>query len=390
MFDQKKFESSLPPVFQKILEKLFHHGYNPRLVGGAVRVFFLMGQLGHDWDIELAHETIAFDKTQWKILGKDLSEFGKLTYLPYDIIRIEHDGFQFEFSPPRIEHYKDNVHDHSNFDAEFSFKLAFSEAVKRRDFSINAIGINLKSKKEFEVLDPLEGLRHLHEKVLHPAGPDFAKDPVRFLRAYRFREKLKFSFSNELNTLLDSMNVGSVTPAYLWSEMQKSGNPLSFLETLIKTKDIHPELKLPVEGEFRDIAKVLHDPKRHESWIIALEWMNVSSEAWRNYFSVSSDTGRRLARWASTSKEFQAIAPEIFQGEFEIVRDKPEFEKLFDWYFTTKQLLQKNPELPLMAMIETYLPEWIYLYRFEAPKDVKHIDPPFRAKYQVWNLCQRI
>ena len=72
------------------------------------------------------------------------------------------------------------------------------------------------------------------------------------------------------------------------------------------------------------------------------------------------------------------------------IKDKAEFDVLFDWYFTTKQLLQKNPNLPLMTMIESYLPAWIHLYRFEVVKDVKHIDPPLRAKYQVWNLCQRL
>ena len=105
---------------------------------------------------------------------------------------------------------------------------------------------------------------------------------------------------------------------------------------------------------------------------------------------MSTDTSRRLARWAHASREFGKILPESFHGEFEEVREKGDFEKLFDWYFTTRQLLQKNPDLPLMKMIEEFLPHWIHFYRFEPLKDVKHIDPPFRAKYQVWNLCQRL
>jgi hypothetical protein len=390
MFDRKKFEAELPPFFITILEKLFRQGFIPTLVGGAVRDFHEKGNLGHDWDIELSHETIAFNLTEWKDLGKSLCATGKLTFLPFDIIRIENDGYHFEFSPPRIEKYKDNAKDHSNFDATFDFKLPFDQAVKRRDFSINAIGVRFKSAKEFEVLDPLEGVRHLSEKTLHAAGPDFGKDPVRFLRAHRFALKMKFKFSSELQAILDSMELSGMSHAYLWSEMQKSLDPVTFLEIMVEQVKKHPDLKLPLEQKIGDVRKILADPTKHESWIIALEWVNISSESWRNFFSFSSDTGKRLSRWAQSSKDFQGIHPENFQGEFEQVREHEHFEKLFDWYFTTKQLLQKNPELPLMKMIEDYLPEWIYLYRFEAPKDVKHIDPPLRAKYQVWNLCQRL
>lgn len=393
-FDKKKFESQLPSFIPDLLDELFSHGFIPTLVGGAVRDFYLLGKVGKDWDVELTHETIAFNKNQWKQLGKDLTKFGKVTSLPYEIIRLEVDSFQLEFSPPRIETFFEDKNHHSNFTADFQFKLPFEQAVLRRDFTINAMGIRFKSKKEIEFLDPLEGLRHLREKMLHFTGPDFAKDPVRFLRAHRFALKYHFGFSPELKDLLKGMKVEGFTASYLWQEMQKSQDPIGFLERVLKTKHEHPEMKLPLEEsvllKLADVKKVLSDPKRHEAWIIALEWIDLSSEKWREYFSISSDTGRRLARWAQTTKIFQKELPENFHGEFEEIRDTEKFEKLFDWYFTTKQLLQKNPDLPLMKMIEDFLPDWIHLYRFEAPKDVKHIDPPYRAKYQVWNLCQRI
>lgn len=393
-FDKKKFESQLPAFIPDLLDELFSHGLIPTLVGGAVRDFYLFGKLGKDWDVELTHETIAFNKDQWKQLGRDLARFGKVSSLPYEVLRLEIDSFQLEFSPPRIETFFEDKNHHSNFTADFQFKLPFEQAVLRRDFTINAMGIRFKSKKEIEFLDPLEGLRHLREKILHFTGPDFAKDPVRFLRAHRFALKYHFSFSPELNALLKTMKVEGMSASYLWQEMQKSQDPIGFLERMFKAHREHPEMKLPLDDsvipKLTEVKKVLSDPKRQEAWIIALEWVDLSSEKWREYFSLSSDTGRRLARWAQTTKIFQKELPENFQGEFEAIRDTENFEKLFDWYFTTKQLLQKNPDLPLLKMIEDYLPDWIHLYRFEAPKDVKHIDPPYRAKYQVWNLCQRI
>lgn len=393
-FDQKKFASEIPSAFFPLQEELARFGYVPTLVGGSVRDFFLTGTLGKDWDLELSHETIPFNKNDWKDLGKSLSQFGKMTFLPYEIIRIEAGDYQFEFSPPRTETFFEDKYHHSNFTADFDLKMPFEKAILRRDFTINAMGVRIKSKKEMEFLDPAEGLKHLHSKVLHPVGPDFAKDPVRYLRAHRFGLKLGFDLSQELKEILSKMKLIGITSAYLWSEMQKSGRPADFLERLIKDSNIHPEFSLPLDfndiPKFKDLKHLLVNPTKHESWIVSLEWVEISSERWRNFFSVSSDSGRKLARWAQSSRIFQKIMPENFHGEFEEVVRLPDFDKLFDWYFSTKQLLQKFPDLPLLKMIDDFLPEWVYLYRFEAPKDVKHIDPPLRAKYQVWNLCQRL
>lgn len=391
-FDPKSFDRDLPAFFQSILAELNRHGFVTTLVGGVVRDYLLGSGLGQDWDIELTHDTLAFEKGAWKELGKSLSRFGKVSHLPYEIIRLDCGSHQLEFSPPRKEIFRIGVSGHSNFDAEFDFRLSFEESVKRRDFTINAMGVRLASKKEAEFLDPLEGLRHLREKVLHFCGPDFAKDPVRFLRAHRFANRLKFAFSKELAEVLNSMPLDGVTPGYVWSEMKKASDPIQFFSYLVQEKNL--ELRVPLEKSFTskvpEIRKVLTEPRRHETWIIALEWVGLDSENWSRYFSLSTDSSRRLARWAKSSRAFEKILPETFHGEFAELRERPDFEMLFDWYFTTRQLLQKNSDLPLLTMVQDYLPHWIHLFRFEPLRDVKHIDPPLRAKYQVWNLCQRL
>jgi tRNA nucleotidyltransferase/poly(A) polymerase len=391
-FDKKRFAHHVPGTFHSLREELAKRGFKPTLVGGAVRDFLLKDDPGHDWDIELRHETLPFEKGAWKDLGKDLSKIGKVSFLPYEIIRIDAPPFQFELSPPRIEIFRDGDKGHSNFEAQFILNLPFEEAIKRRDFTINAMGISFSGKNEMEFLDPLEGLRHLREKVLHYAGPDFGKDPVRFLRAHRFANRFKFAFSPELKNILEHMSLEGITASYLWNELKKSADPVNFLSFLVqeKNKELHIPLDKSLTAKVPEIKKILNDPRKHETWIIALEWVGLSSVEWAKYFSVGTDTSRKLARWAQSSRFFQVAHPEDFQKEFEELRDTENFEKLFDWYFTTKQILQKNPELPLMKMIEEYLPEWIHLYRFEPVKDVKHIDPPYRAKYQVWNLCQRL
>ncbi len=362
------------------------------LVGGAVRDYFLFGQLGLDWDIEISHQVLAFEKGAWKDLGKRLSPYGKLSFLPYEIIRLQIEAHQLELSPPRIEHFNKDRAGHSNFDAEFKFKLPFNEAVLRRDFTINSMGLRIQSQKDIELLDPLDGMRHLREKVLHFAGPDFGKDPVRFLRAHRFANRLKFTFSKELTDILETMSLKGITPTYFWNELKKSLDPVNFLSFL--AQDRNKDLQLPLDKMFTSkvpkLKEVLTDPRKHETWIIALEWVGIPSGPWVSYFNLAEDSSRRLARWALMSRDFCHISPESFHGEFEIVLENSAFEKLFDWYFTTKQLFQKYPDLPFLNMIQDFLPDWIHIFRFEPPKEVKHIDPPLRAKYQVWNLCQRL
>lgn len=392
MTDLKNFERQLPPLFLKLNDELSKRGYVVTAVGGIVRDYLMKDVVGNDWDLEITHPTLAWDQKVWKELGKDLGKSARVTFLPYDVIRIEGSDLTFELSPPRKETFTEENH-HKNFTVDFDFRMPFEEAVKRRDFTVNAMGLRINGKGKAELIDPLNGILHLRDKELHACGDDFARDPVRYIRAIRFSVKLGFALSAPLKKLLDKMNVESVSSSYLWNELQKSGRPLAFYQKLLEEKAIHPELKLPtgdIRGKLPELEKVLIDPKRHESWIIALEWEGIPSADWQKFFGLSTETGRRLERWAKVSKDFTKVMPEEFHGEFEALRDTPLFETLFDWYFTTKQILQKNPDLPLLRMIDSYLPQWVHLYKFEAPKDVKHIEPPFRAKYQVWNLCQRL
>jgi hypothetical protein len=384
--DLKNFEKQLPPLIASLCEELGKRGHQITVVGGIVRDYFLNGKVGHDWDMEITHETLAWEVKTWKELGKELGKLGRVTFLPYDVLKIESGNFVAELSPPRKETFTDESH-HKNFTVSFDYRTPFSEGVKRRDFTINAMGLKLSSQGKAELIDPLNGLLHLRNKELHPCGEDFGRDPVRFLRAIRFSVKFNFKLSSELLKVMDGMNLQGISPSYFWSELQKSNDPITFYQRLQAEKEKHPELNLPVEN----ISKlVMKDTTRHDSWIIALEWEGIDSSNWQKFFGLSHESGRRLQRWVKVTKDFVKIMPEEFHGEFEEVREKASFDALFDWFFTTKQILQKNPQLPLLDMIDSYLPQWVHLYQFEAPKDVKHIDPPFRAKYQVWNLCQRL
>jgi len=390
-FNHIKFESLLPSFFNPLQDILKSYGFIPTLVGGCVRDFFRDNSLGKDWDIELSHQTLSFSKDFWKDFGKSLNQLGKVSHLPYDVLRLQIGEYQLEFSPPRREIFTPDLSHlgHKNFTVNFDFRMPFEESVLRRDFTINAIGIKFSSQG-IELLDPLKGLEHLKEKILHPAGPDFSNDPVRFLRALRFSIKYGLDFSSTLSETLKQMQVAPISSLYLWNEMIKSNHPFDFYSELTSWAPFHPEMKFPISSDIKTIQSFLMNDCSQYSWLLALEWAGISGEPWQQYFSLSHPTYLQIKRWVHEAKVMKDIYPESFHGEFQDNLGKDEFLSLFQWYFSTKQLLQKHSELKLLILIEKNLSHWIHLYKFELLSDVKHIDPPLRAKYQVWNLCQKL
>ncbi|MBN4084877.1 HD domain-containing protein [Flavobacteriaceae bacterium AH-315-B10] len=70
----------------------------------------------------------------------------------------------------------------------------------RRDFTINALTLDLSEEKFGDLLDPFDGLKDLKNKLIRtPLNPDitYSDDPLRIMRAIRFASQLNFNIEEK-------------------------------------------------------------------------------------------------------------------------------------------------------------------------------------------------
>ena len=100
--------------------------------------------------------------------------------------------FNFDISLPRTENKQGQGH--KGFVVQSDANLTFEEASKRRDFTINSMGIDLTNQA---LLDPNGGQEDLKNKILKHVSDAFDEDPLRVLRACQFAARLEFTIHPE-------------------------------------------------------------------------------------------------------------------------------------------------------------------------------------------------
>lgn len=145
------------------------------LVGGWVRDS-LLGHDCRDYDIEvyyLGQETLL----------QILSRHGKpnLVGKAFGVIHLAMRGLHLDFSFPRTENKVGAGH--RGFLVETHPDLTFAAAALRRDFTVNAMGMELPG---LELCDPYGGEADLRQGILRHVGPAFVEDSLRVLRGVQF------------------------------------------------------------------------------------------------------------------------------------------------------------------------------------------------------------
>ena len=178
---------SIPKEVAEVAKALAAAGFEVYLVGGCVRDM-LLGREPKDWDVatsarpeeiqKLFPESV-YENSFGTVGVKTESEDPKLKVIEVTTYRLE-------------GKYTDKRHPD-----EIKFAKTIEEDLSRRDFTVNALAMNLKG----EVLDPFGGKDDLAARMIRTVGkPEerFGEDALRLARAVRFAVELDFEI--EMNT----------------------------------------------------------------------------------------------------------------------------------------------------------------------------------------------
>lgn len=180
---------TIPPKITAILEHLIQIEITPVIVGGYIRDS-LLGVASKDIDIEL------YNVLNIEQLQSHLNKFSHVNCVgkSFGVFKLKVEEYELDFTLPRVESKISSGH--RGFNVSFSKQLTFKEAALRRDFTINSIGYNYRTK---EFLDPYNGKDDLKKRVLKVVSPKtFVEDPLRVLRAMQFCARFNLKPDSEL------------------------------------------------------------------------------------------------------------------------------------------------------------------------------------------------
>lgn len=178
----------IPKEIISIIEALKSAGFDAYAVGGCVRDI-LIGRKPQDWDIT----TSAPPDDIVRIFPDSIYEndFGTVMVFPKNVS--DETLKTVEVTPYRIESkYTDKRHPDK---VEFGRRL--DEDLARRDFTINALALNVATD---EVIDLFQGKKDFREGLIRAVGdPEerFAEDALRIMRAVRFAAQLGFAIEQK-------------------------------------------------------------------------------------------------------------------------------------------------------------------------------------------------
>ena len=122
-----------------------------------------------------------------------------------------------------------------------AFNVPIETDLKRRDFTINSIAMNINSDIN-NLIDPFNGLKDLKNKIIKVIhNESFKDDPTRAYRAVKFSKRYNFKIdTNTLNNLIDSVEyIKVLSKERIKNELEKICKEFNFIQILNELKKIN-------------------------------------------------------------------------------------------------------------------------------------------------------
>ena len=157
------------------------------VIGGFVRDLLLKRDNKQDIDIVVLGSGIDFAHAVAARLDGDVP----VKYFKnFGTAMLNYQGYKVEFVGARKESYRRDSRKPIVEDG------TLEDDQNRRDFTINAMAIDLTEPTVGRLVDPFNGIQDLEDKIIRtPLDPDitFSDDPLRMMRAIRFATQLEFT-----------------------------------------------------------------------------------------------------------------------------------------------------------------------------------------------------
>ena len=201
---KSKVDSNTYENFTTLKNYLSNYTKRAYLVGGAVRDIYLNNPI-NDLDIEV------YDISQSKF-EEIMKEFGAIgvgkNFFVYKWKNID-------ISLPRVE--KKVGIGHKAFDVKIAFDE--KEASKRRDFTINALMLDIFSGN---LLDFWGGIDDIKKKIIKIVDKrSFAEDSLRVLRAIQFAARFGFKCDRDSIKIMQDIDISDLSKERIFWEFEK-------------------------------------------------------------------------------------------------------------------------------------------------------------------------
>ncbi|MFP4257830.1 MAG: CBS domain-containing protein [Desulfovermiculus sp.] len=313
-------------------------GYNVYAVGGFVRDI-LLHRPNLDIDLVVEGDGIAYAQKLAQVLGGRIRSHSKFR----TAVVILPDNLRIDVATARLEYYE---HPAALPTVELS---SIKMDLFRRDFSINALAIELNPNRFGRLVDFFGGQRDIKERtirVLHSLS--FVEDPTRIMRAVRFEQRFAFRIGVQTERLIKNavhLNMFHKLSGHrILHELKlllHEESPLVCLKRLSSytiLESIHPLLKLTPKKEqlIEKIEKVI-------DWYELL-YFESQPEVWQLYFlglvsGCTSDQIRLIARRLSIPSKSEKKIIDL-KSDVQKIR-----EGLYAWNRKTKSQLSELYDL---------------------------------------------
>ncbi|MDC3258213.1 CCA tRNA nucleotidyltransferase [Flavobacteriales bacterium] len=316
----RELKNQIFNIIQKESDKLKYPTY---VVGGWVRDLLLKREnTVTDIDFVCVGSGIKLAEKVALTMGKQ-ARFK--VFKKFGTALISYKGENYEFIGARKESYR------SNSRKPIVENGTFEDDQIRRDFTINAISIQLNKDNFGELIDPFNGIEDLKNKIIKtPGNPDktYSDDPLRMMRAVRFATQLHFEIEKESYEaiLRNCERLSIISQERITEELNKiilSPKPSRGFKVLFETKLLHqffPEL-VKLEGVER-VGKHVHKDNFYHT-IEVLDNISIHSKnLWLRWAALLHDIAKPQTKkhekkqgWTFHAHEFVGgkMVPGIFR-----------------------------------------------------------------------------